>query len=896
MYGGTISGNDSNTLATGGGVDVNGSSQGASSFTMYGGTISDNTATSGGGLYVNEGNSFTMYGGSICRNNASGNGGGVYMKGTMTISGASHIFANTNNYYENKKDNVCLADKDVSITITGTLSGKIGVNEYYVPLAGEVLATGANENTDYSEIIVSDNDEFEIAHDSSDKTKLVWKTKDTPTPPATKHKHCICGAAHENVGDHTTKNEVTFTAWDDAEAKKQYGDKTGATATNSLPKTTGNYYLTDNVTLAATWVVPENANINLCMNEYSIFANESTTCKRENEFSMIFISSNGKLNLTSCKADSKIENTAKISSHNGIHITENAAFDLYNVTLTNFKGTSTGMGIQNKGIFNMYSGAVRNNRNSVQGVRNERTGHFNMYGGTITGNPTGVYNLGTMKFGGNVTIKDNTQNLMNLEDNGMTGIVKLENLGDKALIGITTYPSPTKGNPVVIAASGATAADAAKFFVDNDANKAYEIFLSDAAKGALSVRVTGDTSSASGSSSSGTSSGSSGGASVSTPTPAAPEVITVKEETKDNSISKPGTETGTTTTTKTTVKNTTTASTRNEQGQDVSKTTASVSKDLGNKLLDQAVSNSSDTIEITVKPKDANGGGNAGSVKSTEVELPKATVDAIAKDTNADLVIKTDSGELVLDNKTLETISDAAKGDTVTIEVNENTQLKETQKPAEKIVGKNGSLFNFVAKIGERSLHRFEGGKAYVTLPMPDKLKGKDVLVIYIDDNGLCKILNHSVEKIGADDYVRFMTTHFSTFAVVEKDEAEQLIKEQNAAHVKELIQHAKFRVTTTKTSKRNVKAQVTVKTSKTLVSDIKSLGYTVKYQFYRSTKKTAGYKAVKTKTTNTYVNTKGTKGTKYYYKTRVLVYDGKTLVAKSTRKQCSWGTRVWSE
>ena len=462
--------------------------------------------------------------------------------------------------------------------------------------------------------------------------------------------------------------------------------------------------------------------------------------------------------------------------------------------------------------------------------------------------------------------------------------------------------SPTKGNPVVIVSNGAKAADAAKFFVDNDANKAYEIFLSDAAKGALSVRVKGDTSSTSGSSSSGTSSGGSGGgAAVSTPIPADPEVITVKEETKDNSISKPGTETGTTTTTKTTVKNTTTATTKNEQGQDVSKTTASGSKDLGDKLLDQAVSNNSDTIEITVKSKDANGGGNAGSgtagsVKSTEVELPKATVDAIAKDTNADLVIKTDNGELVLDNKTLETISDTAKGDTVTIEVNENTQLKETQKPAEKIVGKNGSLFDFVAKIGERRLHRFEGGKAYVTLPMPDRLKGKDVLVIYIDDNGLCKILNHSVEKIGADDYVRFMTTHFSTFAVVEKDEAEQLIKEQNAAHVKELIQHAKFRVTTTKTSKQNVKAQVTAKTSKTLISDIKSLGYTVKYQFYRSTKKTAGYKAVKTKTTNTYVNTKGTKGTKYYYKTRVLVYDGKTLVAKSTRKQCSWGTRVWSK
>ena len=899
MYGGTISGNDSNTLATGGGVDVNGSSQGASSFTMYGGTISDNTATSGGGLYVNEGNSFTMYGGSICRNNASGNGGGVYMKGTMTISGASHIFANTNNYYENKKDNVCLADKDVSITITGTLSGKIGVNEYYVPLAGEVLATGANENTDYSEIIVSDNDEFEIAHDSSDKTKLVWKTKDTPTPPATEHKHCICGAAHENVGNHTTENKVTFTAWNDAEAKKQYGNKTDVTAANSLPKTTGNYYLIGDVTLAATWVVPENANIHLCMNGYDIYVNDTTKTTAQYK-AAIYINSNRQLTLTDCKSKSKIEYKGNISC-TGIWIEQNGEANIYNVTVTHCNGENhPGMGICNNGTVNMYNGTVCNNRGKygAYGIGNYFGGTFNMYGGTISGNMTGISNLSTLKLDGNVKI---TQNDKNIGVDAKDSTITLANLGENASIGVALKSSPTKGNPVVIVSNGAKAADAAKFFVDNDANKEYEIFLSDAAKGALSVRVTGDTSSASGSSSSGTSSGGSGGASVSTPTPAAPEVITVKEETKDNSISKPGTETGTTTTTKTTVKDTTTATTKNEQGQDVSKTTASVSKDLGDKLLDQAVSNNSDTIEITVKSKDANGGGNAGSgvagsVKSTEVELPKATVDAIAKDTNADLVIKTDNGELVLDNKTLETISDAAKGDTVTIEVNENTQLKETQKPAEKIVGKSGSLFNFVAKIGERSLHQFEGGKAYVTLPMPDKLKGKDVLVIYIDDNGLCKILNHSVEKIGADDYVRFMTTHFSTFAVVEKDQAEQLIKEQNAAHVKELIQHAKFRVTTTKTSKQNVKAQVTAKTSKTLISDIKSLGYTVKYQFYRSTKKTAGYKAVKTKTTNTYVNTKGTKGTKYYYKTRVLVYDGKTLVAKSTRKQCSWGTRVWSK
>ena len=395
-----------------------------------------------------------------------------------------------------------------------------------------------------------------------------------------------------------------------------------------------------------------------------------------------------------------------------------------------------------------------------------------------------------------------------------------------------------------------------------------------------------------------TSGGGGGGGAAPAPTPADADVITVKEDTKDNTTSKPGAETDTTTTTKTTVKNTTTEMTKNEQGQDVSKTTASVSKDLGDKLLDQAVSNKSDTIEITVKSSDTNNGSGAGStgaadsVKATEVELPKVIVNAIAKDTNADLVIKTDNGEVVLDNKTLETIAGAAKGDTVTIVVGENTQLKETQKPAEKIVGKNGTLFDLVAKIDEKHLHQFEGGKAYVILPMPQKLKGKDILVIYIDDNGLCKILNHSVVKIGAEDYIRFTTPHFSTFAVVDKDEAEGFIKEQNAAHVKELMQSAKFKVTTTQTSKKSVKVQVAVKSSKTMISDIKSLGYTVKYQFYRSTKKDAGYKLLKTSSKNSFISTKGTKGRKYYYKARVLVYDGSKLVARSTLKRCSYGAR----
>ena len=384
------------------------------------------------------------------------------------------------------------------------------------------------------------------------------------------------------------------------------------------------------------------------------------------------------------------------------------------------------------------------------------------------------------------------------------------------------------------------------------------------------------------------SSGGTGGGAVA-PAPTTPDTDVVTEKDSQTGVSE-----GSDTTTKTTVKESRTETAKNEQGQTVSKTTASVSKETAAELARQATEHKSDTVEITVKSGTT--AAEANGVKSTELAIPKTAVEEIAKNTDADLVIKTDSGEVTLDNKTLETIAKEAKGDTVRIVVNENTKLTEAQKPAEKIIGEKGKLFDLSASIGEKLIHHFGGGKAHVTLPMPEGLKGKDVLVIYINDKGFCEILNHTVEKVGADSCIKFTTSHFSTFAVVDKEEAEALIKAQNEAHVKELMQNGKFKVTTTKTSKKSVKVTVTAKNNKTLISDIKTMGYTVKYQFYRSTKKTSGYKLLKTKTTSSFTNTKGKKGTKYYYKARVLVYDGKTLIAKSELKQASCGVRTWTK
>ena len=63
-------------------------------------------------------------------------------------------------------------------------------------------------------------------------------------------------------------------------------------------------------------------------------------------------------------------------------------------------------------------------------------------------------------------------------------------------------------------------------------------------------------------------------------------------------------------------------------------------------------------------------------------------------------------------------------------------------------------------------------------------------------------------------------------------------------------------------------------KQDKAIIKELKDAGYTVKYRFYRSTKKAAGYKAAVTKKTASYTNTGGKKGTKYFYKVQVRVYD----------------------
>ena len=144
-------------------------------------------------------------------------------------------------------------------------------------------------------------------------------------------------------------------------------------------------------------------------------------------------------------------------------------------------------------------------------------------------------------------------------------------------------------------------------------------------------------------------------------------------------------------------------------------------------------------------------------------------------------------------------------------------------------------------------------------------------------------------------------TTGTTVKAEINKDNVDTAAEEpteENAAKIekaKSIVKNMKLVARSSKTAKKNIKAVLKSDAKvNASIKELKDLGFTVKYRFYRSTKKAAGYKAAVTKKTASYTNTSGKKGTKYFYKIQVRVYDenGK-LVAKTALKQCKYASRT---
>ena len=286
---------------------------------------------------------------------------------------------------------------------------------------------------------------------------------------------------------------------------------------------------------------------------------------------------------------------------------------------------------------------------------------------------------------------------------------------------------------------------------------------------------------------------------------------------------------------------------------------------------------------------------NSKGADSVQLELDVKFVKNISDKTDADLTVNTENGKVTLDQETIKTVLAEAKGATITLEVTKVAKPTEAQK---KAAGANGHLLKLTIKSGDKVISDFNKGKVKVVAEIVSKLLNKKVAAIHIAEDGKIEQLAGKVLTISGKKYYEFTTPHFSTFALVDADELGLDVAEEPQTDVKALTAKLTPVARSAKTAKKNVKVTVRLdKQDKAIIQELKDAGYTVKYRFYRSTKKAAGYKAAVTKKTASYTNTSGKKGTKYFYKVQVRAYDenGK-LVAKTALKQCKYATRTWSK
>ena len=315
---------------------------------------------------------------------------------------------------------------------------------------------------------------------------------------------------------------------------------------------------------------------------------------------------------------------------------------------------------------------------------------------------------------------------------------------------------------------------------------------------------------------------------------------------------------------------------------------ATVKAENQSEILKQAAENKSAEIVLEVAASDTKGAENV------QMQLETSFVKNISDKTNASLTLDTENGKVTLDQETLKTIIGEAKGNTVTIEITKVTKPTETQK---KAAGVNGHLLKLTIKSGDKVISDFNKGKVKVVAEIVSKLLDKKIAAIHIADDGKIEQLEGKVLTIGGKKFYEFTTPHFSTFALVDAEEL-GLEVEEPQTDVKALTTKLTPVTRSAKTAKKNVKVTVSLdKQDKAIIKELKDAGYTVKYRFYRSTKKAAGYKAAVTKKTASYTNTSGKKGMKYFYKVQVRVYDenGK-LTAKTALKQCKYASRTWTK
>ena len=392
--------------------------------------------------------------------------------GSLTLGGKAQITGNDKNILLAQGSKISFDSLDPS--------AKFGISvENQKDLSDPVAVTDATGGQYFGQLVADgfkDNGVgFELYLSDDGKTVMLGKQS--------AHTHCICGGRNTNLG-HTSHSDVTFQPWRE---------------TDKLP-TSGNYYLTRNVTLTGN-AGPNGANV--CLNGYTVTLSDVGR-----------INLSGTTQLTDCSVDGK----GKLESYpgkanGGVAISGGNKFSLYGGTLN---GVKVEIGQTGGGTFNMYGGKITGNtqgtvvgQSKTSGSRSAITinmyggeisgnnisenqgggvfvgsgNQFNMYGGTIQNNsavdgggvyiaPAGnAYSAGEMTICGDAVIQGNKAGsvLNNVSLPSGKTITISGKLGKNANIGVTTRANLSQGNVNIATATDAGWVAAKNFTSDDPA-------------------------------------------------------------------------------------------------------------------------------------------------------------------------------------------------------------------------------------------------------------------------------------------------------------------------------------------------------------------------------------------------------------------------------------------
>ena len=375
------------SLASGGGVYIYASADGEVGNCLYmsdNAKISDNTATQGGAVYVRKNGQVTMSGNAQISNNmATENGGGVYVENsTFKIAGGAPRVCD--NLCQDVQNNVYLATGNaIRISKLSTFTGKIGVSTQDTP-TGSNLVTVAAAAVE-SGAVGSLTEEY-VDHISSDKENLypVLVNGEVKLSATVPHRHPVCGETCGDSGKHSNQTWIGVSRLSDI-------------------KSSGNYYLTDNVTLDETWNC--NISVNLCLNGKTITgaAGEET----------IRVAKGTTLTITDCQ--NEVGKITHAQDNIGRGIMSLGTLILYNGEITKnqiAKGSGAGVYVDG-GNFYMYKGSISDNKVTINGngggVYAKDSTNFVISGGSIDSNHApsnggGIYYESTINKPVNFTI------------------------------------------------------------------------------------------------------------------------------------------------------------------------------------------------------------------------------------------------------------------------------------------------------------------------------------------------------------------------------------------------------------------------------------------------------------------------------------------------------------